>query len=248
MQKRSFFSQWRLSKKYVPRNFVKHNWHSSLRSRETSCDNVGSMCRTQDRRFALAPRRVHEYSSVHWIDFRRSGGIVFRRYKNGLRAECSRDAYGTNAQNFDTSKTYLRSGRSFWRAVDGGSGPISVSGDARRSYRSPSECSSTRARPVVWRALPAESRPPLSREGIVSFKVHQFVDLSRVVVADIGLRGRTYTCYQRRDRHLVSAVVGGTDSREAPGFRINITKDQFPRVGIFFYLSFYVSSLLYFIF
>lgn len=117
-------------------------------------------------------------------------------------------------------------------------------GDARRSYRSPSEYSSTRARPVVWRALLSESRPPLSRKGIMSFKVHQFVDLSH---------GRRRHWAPWKDIHVLS--MKGPSSRfcrhgqdrqpRRRGFRASTTKDQSPRVRIFLSLC-HIFALSYF--
>lgn len=104
--KRSFL-QWRLSKKYVSRNFVKHSWQSNLALREMSCHNIGSMSNTR----STVRSGVAEYTNTVNELNRGVPESFFGDTKTDCMPSC--DAYGTNAQNFDTSKTYLRSGRAF---------------------------------------------------------------------------------------------------------------------------------------
>lgn len=124
------------------------------------------------------------------------------------------DAYGTNAQNFDTSKTYLCSGRAF-------DAPSTVAQVQFPFWE-------TQGGLIVLRLnTPRHELAPLFGELFCLKADHPYRGreschlkyinslISRVVVAGIGLRGRTYTCYQRRDCHIVSAVVGRTDSRGA---------------------------------
>lgn len=147
-------------------------------------------CRIQDRRFALAPRRMLRLLN-------RFAGIVFRRYKNVLRAEsrcvwheCAEFWHKQNVSTFRTS---------FWRAVDGGSGPISVLGNARRSYRSPSEYSLTRTtRPPLFGELSClkADRSYRGRESCHLKYINSLI--SRVVIVGFGLHERTYMLSKKK--------------------------------------------------
>lgn len=171
---------------------------------------------------------------VYWIDSPESFfGDVLRIESRCVWHECAEFWHKQNVSTFRTS---------FWRAVDGGSGPISVLGDAKRSYRSPSEYSLTRARPPLFGELSClkADHPYRGRESCHLKYINSLI--SRVVIVGFGLHGRTYMCYQRRDHRVVSTV----DGPEAPEFRANTRRDQFPRVSIFLFLS--TCHLHYFIF
>lgn len=145
----------------------------------------------------------------------------------------NRDAYGTNAQNFDTAKRIyvpdeLLTRRRRWLKSNFRFG-------RREAVLSFS----------VWILLDTSSPPPLFGELSCLKADHPYRGreschlkyinslISRVVIVGFGLHGRTYMCYQRRDHRLVSTV----DGPEAPEFRANSRRDQFPRVSIFLFLS-----------
>lgn len=139
-------------------------------------DNVGFdvECEIGD----LARRRIPEYIFMHLLNRPVVCGGLFY---GDIKSDCV--AHG-NVRNFDTTRhVHVPATVGDWCVVDGSSGPISVFGtrgnlialclNAFRSH-------SARARPRYLASFPqAESKPFLSQKGIVSFKVHRFIDLPR---------------------------------------------------------------------